>query len=196
VRAKLAVRGTARGAPSSDGRPGRLGRDALVDWHALVDDLPMSAAELARVEAAGSTLMRAGHRWVRIDPAGVRRARKLLDEQIASRSNIDAIGVLQLAAGDTGESTVPVELTTDDRPGADSDWIRSLLEGLPDDRLEEAKESGTFCGELRHYQRRGLAWMQFLARLGLGGCLADAMGLGKTATTLAHLVDRPGPHLV
>ena len=196
VRAKLAVRGTARGAPSSDGRPGRLGRDALVDWHALVDDLPMSAAELARVEAAGSTLMRAGHRWVRIDPAGVRRARKLLDEQIASRSNIDAIGVLQLAAGDTGESTVPVELTTDDRPGADSDWIRSLLDGLPDDRLEEAKESGAFCGELRHYQRRGLAWMQFLARLGLGGCLADAMGLGKTATTLAHLVERPGPHLV
>ena len=38
--------------------------------------------------------------------------------------------------------------------------------------------------------------MQFLARLGLGGCLADDMGLGKTATTLAHLVERPGPHLV
>src|SRR5690606_32156262 len=70
VRAKLAVRGTARTAPS-DGRPGRLGRDALVDWQALVDDVPMSAADLARVEAAGSTLMRAGHRWVRIDPAGV-----------------------------------------------------------------------------------------------------------------------------
>ncbi len=38
--------------------------------------------------------------------------------------------------------------------------------------------------------------MQFLARVGLGGCLADDMGLGKTATTLAHLVERPGPHLV
>src|SRR5690606_11656070 len=117
VRAKLAVRGTAR-TPPSDGRPGRLGRDALVDWQALVDDVPMSAADLARVEAAGSTLMRAGHRWVRIDPAGVRRARKLLDEQSASRSSVDAIGVLQLAAGDTGESTVPVELTTDEHLGA------------------------------------------------------------------------------
>ena len=38
--------------------------------------------------------------------------------------------------------------------------------------------------------------MRFLARLGLGGCLADDMGLGKTATALAHLLDRPGPHLV
>ena len=48
-------------------------------------------------------------------------------------------------------------------------------------------ESPDFIGELRHYQRRGLSWMQFLAKLGLGGCLADDMGLGKTATTLAHL---------
>ena len=53
-----------------------------------------------------------------------------------------------------------------------------------------------FVGELRPYQRRGLAWLRFLDRLGLGGCLADDMGLGKTATTLAHLLDRPGPHLV
>jgi SNF2 family DNA or RNA helicase len=41
-----------------------------------------------------------------------------------------------------------------------------------------------------------LSWLQFLAKLGLGGCLADDMGLGKTATTLAHLLERPGPHLV
>jgi hypothetical protein len=76
------------------------------------------------------------------------------------------------------------------------DWVRELLAGLPDDRLDEMEESPEFTGELRHYQRRGLAWMQLLARLGLGGCLADDMGLGKTATTLAHLLERPGPHLV
>ena len=81
-------------------------------------------------------------------------------------------------------------------PITDTDWVRGLMQGLPDERLEEVQESTEFVGELRHYQRRGLAWMQFLAKLGLGGCLADDMGLGKTATTLAHLVERPGPHLV
>ena len=80
--------------------------------------------------------------------------------------------------------------------GADENWIHSLLGGLPDEQLQEVHEADAFVGELRHYQRRGLAWMQFLTRLGLGGCLADDMGLGKTATTLAHLVERPGPHLV
>ena len=66
----------------------------------------------------------------------------------------------------------------------------------PTPTSEEANEPPAFAGELRPYQRRGLGWLRFLDRLGLGGCLADDMGLGKTPTTLAHLVDRPGPHLV
>ncbi len=97
-------------------------------------------------------------------------------------------------------ATVPTPPTFDDHVDRsdpiDLDWVRSLLDGLPDEVLEETMESSDFVGELRHYQRRGLSWMQFLAKLGLGGCLADDMGLGKTATTLAHLVERPGPHLV
>ncbi|MCB1909889.1 MAG: DEAD/DEAH box helicase [Rhodocyclaceae bacterium] len=41
---------------------------------------------------------------------------------------------------------------------------------------------------LRDYQRRGLGWLQWLARQGLGGILADDMGLGKTVQVLAHLL--------
>nr|MBX2824690.1 SWIM zinc finger family protein [Gammaproteobacteria bacterium] len=41
--------------------------------------------------------------------------------------------------------------------------------------------------ELREYQRRGVAWLQFLAKHGFNGILADDMGLGKTLQTLAHL---------
>ncbi|MBC8091273.1 MAG: DEAD/DEAH box helicase, partial [Pseudonocardia sp.] len=42
-----------------------------------------------------------------------------------------------------------------------------------------------FRAELRPYQRRGVAWLAFLAELGLGACLADDMGLGKTVQLLA-----------
>jgi superfamily II DNA or RNA helicase len=54
---------------------------------------------------------------------------------------------------------------------------------------------------LRGYQRRGLAWLQFLGELGAGGILADDMGLGKTITTLAYLLQQkethgPAPSLV
>ena len=47
-----------------------------------------------------------------------------------------------------------------------------------------------FKGELREYQREGLAWFGFLRELGLGGCLADDMGLGKTVQVLAMLEAR------
>ena len=43
-----------------------------------------------------------------------------------------------------------------------------------------------FVGQLRDYQREGLGWMEFLREFGFGGCLADDMGVGKTAQVLAH----------
>ena len=45
-----------------------------------------------------------------------------------------------------------------------------------------------FRGELRDYQRVGLAWLQLLQRTHCGGVLADDMGLGKTVQVLAHLL--------
>jgi superfamily II DNA or RNA helicase len=202
VRAKVGVRGTAREAPTDD-RKGRFGKQALVEWQALIHDTPLSEAELARIEAAGTTLLRAGHRWVRIDPAGLRRARALLSEQVERRSRVGAVDLLRLAAEGAGDpADTPIEVVAADHATdhatqlGDADWVHALLAGLPDERLDEVVESERFHGELRHYQRRGLAWMQFLARVGLGGCLADDMGLGKTATALAHLIERQGPHLV
>jgi superfamily II DNA or RNA helicase len=47
-----------------------------------------------------------------------------------------------------------------------------------------------FVGVLRDYQREGLGWMDFLRRFSFGGCLADDMGVGKTAQVLALLEGR------
>jgi superfamily II DNA or RNA helicase len=54
--------------------------------------------------------------------------------------------------------------------------------------LSERAPPSSFLGELRPYQRQGLAWLQRLRANGLSGCLADDMGLGKTAQTIAHIV--------
>lgn len=66
--------------------------------------------------------------------------------------------------------------------------------------LEPADPPPSFQGELRTYQRDGLAWLHFLQRFGFGGCLADDMGLGKTVQALALLEERrlaaSGPSLV
>lgn len=44
-----------------------------------------------------------------------------------------------------------------------------------------------FNGDLRHYQKAGYNWFNFLQQYNFGGCLADDMGLGKTIQTLAML---------
>lgn len=40
---------------------------------------------------------------------------------------------------------------------------------------------------VRPYQHEGIAWLAFLRRTGLHGCLADDMGLGKTLQATAIL---------
>jgi superfamily II DNA or RNA helicase len=56
--------------------------------------------------------------------------------------------------------------------------------------IEPAPQPAGFNGVLRDYQREGLGWMEFLRGLSFGGCLADDMGVGKTAQVLALLETR------
>ena len=56
--------------------------------------------------------------------------------------------------------------------------------------IRAAEQPAGFVGQLRDYQREGVGWMEFLRRFGFGGCLADDMGVGKTAQVLALLEAR------
>ena len=56
--------------------------------------------------------------------------------------------------------------------------------------VEPAEQPAGFSGQLRDYQREGLGWLHFLRRFSFGGCLADDMGVGKTAQALALLESR------
>jgi SNF2-related domain/Helicase conserved C-terminal domain/Bacterial SNF2 helicase associated/SWIM zinc finger len=56
--------------------------------------------------------------------------------------------------------------------------------------IDPAEQPAGFNGCLRGYQREGLGWMHFLRQFSFGGCLADDMGVGKTAQVLALLESR------
>ena len=67
--------------------------------------------------------------------------------------------------------------------------LDSILKGLrsPETRLEKAPPE--LKAELRPYQQTGYSWLRFVARLGLGACLADDMGLGKTVQVISLLLE-------
>jgi SNF2 family DNA or RNA helicase len=67
--------------------------------------------------------------------------------------------------------------------------LRDMLSRLHDkNAFAPVKDPHTLQGTLRDYQRRGVAWLQYLENLGLNPCLADDMGLGKTLEVIACLL--------
>jgi len=67
--------------------------------------------------------------------------------------------------------------------------LQDMLSRLHDkNAFAPIKDPQALQGNLRDYQRRGVAWLQYLEHLGLNPCLADDMGLGKTLEVIAHLL--------
>jgi superfamily II DNA or RNA helicase len=66
--------------------------------------------------------------------------------------------------------------------------LEALLSGFSG--IPEAPLPRDLAATLRGYQRRGVDWLSFLRRAGLGALLADDMGLGKTLQALCAIEGR------
>jgi hypothetical protein len=181
------------------GRPGatgvvesedKLGLAALVDyrWQVSLGGLVLTDDELATLGKATRPLVRLRGQWVYLDQRRLAAGLAFLAE--AGRGRMTAGEVLG-HAGLAEPDRLPLPITDVEADG----WLGDLLTGRTEQRLDPVATPAGFHGELRPYQRRGLAWLSFLDRLGLGGCLADDMGLGKTVQLLAleALTRQDGP---
>jgi superfamily II DNA or RNA helicase len=81
-------------------------------------------------------------------------------------------------------------LATQPEARCDETFMRVREEMRVFEGVKPAEQPAGFVGRLRDYQRQGLGWLEFLRRFSFGGCLADDMGVGKTAQVLALLETR------
>ncbi|MFI6820689.1 SNF2-related protein [Micromonospora sp. NPDC050187] len=191
--ARLGARLQARSrtAPGTVATSGAVGLDALVDyrWELALGDQPLTAEELAALAERKSPLVRLRGQWVELDPKRLAAGLRLL----RASGELTVADLLRLGLADGDEASLPVlEISADGALG-------DLLSGQAERRLAPLDPPPGFVGELRPYQRRGLAWLAFLQSLGLGAVLADDMGLGKTVQLLALLAADPpeaGPTLL
>ncbi|WXH43258.1 DEAD/DEAH box helicase [Streptomyces netropsis] len=144
-------------------------------WQLALGGSPLTEREMDALAEAHRPVVRLRDQWVLVDPALVRKAR-------ARRlGRLDAAEALSVAL--TGTADIDGERTEVVPTGA--------LAALRDRITGQARPVGPPPGlhaTLRDYQLRGLAWLDLMTSLGLGGCLADDMGLGKTVTLIAlHL---------
>ncbi|MBO0685432.1 MAG: DEAD/DEAH box helicase, partial [Candidatus Dormibacteraeota bacterium] len=195
----LRLRSAGRTSEPAPAVPGRLGVEAVTDyrWEVALGDQTLSQEELHQLAELKVPLVKVRGRWIEAGPDQVGAALAFLRRQESERGEVHLDEVLKAGLGlETERDGLPVIGTSAEG------LIGELLSGLPDRRLEPVAAPPGFAGNLRPYQERGLAWLSFLGRLGLGGCLADDMGLGKTVQLLALLAaeraegEAPGPTLL
>ncbi|WP_414578920.1 DEAD/DEAH box helicase [Anabaena sp. CCY 9402-a] len=80
---------------------------------------------------------------------------------------------------------------------ADKHW-KTHIQRLQEVKNLQPELPSTFQAELRDYQMDGFCWLARLAHWGVGACLADQMGLGKTVQALAVILRNAheGPTLI
>ncbi|MFH9663189.1 SNF2-related protein [Streptomyces sp. NPDC017248] len=144
-------------------------------WQLALGGDPLSETEMDALAEAHRPVVRLRDRWVLVDPALVRKARK---RELGLLDPVDALSVAL-----TGSAEVDGETVEAVPAGALAALRDRLTAGL-----RPAAPPPGLNATLRDYQLRGLAWLDLMTSLGLGGCLADDMGLGKTVTLIAlHL---------
>ncbi|KUO15709.1 DEAD/DEAH box helicase [Streptomyces dysideae] len=144
-------------------------------WQLALGGDPLSDAEMDALAEAHRPVVRLRDQWVLVDPALVRKARK---RELGLLDPVDALSVAL-----TGTAEVDGETVEAVPVGALATLRARLTAGVP-----PAEPPAGLRATLRDYQLRGLAWLDLMTSLGLGGCLADDMGLGKTITVIAlHL---------
>jgi hypothetical protein len=156
-----------------------------VRWSALFDDVELTAADVARLAAEARPLVRSRGRWVELDRADLKEAAAALAERAAT-TQLSGAEILRYAVG-LEDSPLARGLTVEG-----SGWATDLLTAARAVPTEPVTSPDGFVGELRSYQAEALAWLGFLDAVGLGGCLALDMGLGKTPTVLAHVARTAG----
>ncbi|MFC5673931.1 DEAD/DEAH box helicase [Streptomyces incanus] len=184
----LTATAVVRSAPGSatDGSGFLESEDLLrFGWQIALGGDPLTEAEMDALAEAHRPVVRLRDQWVLVDPALVRKARK---RELGLLDPVDA-----LSAALTGTAEADGEIVEAVPVGALAVLRDRLTTGV-----QPADPPPGLDATLRDYQLRGLAWLDLMTSLGLGGCLADDMGLGKTITLIAlHLKrDRTEPTLV
>ncbi|MFD3916561.1 DEAD/DEAH box helicase [Streptomyces sp. NPDC058603] len=174
----LTAAAVVRPAPGSatDGTPFFDSAELLTfNWQVALDGDPLSEQEMDALAESHRPIVRLRDQWVVVDPALVRKARK---RELGLLEPVDALAVALTGTAEVDGETVEAVPT-----GA----LAALRDRLTTGPAAIAQPPA-LAATLRDYQLRGLAWLDLMTSLGLGGCLADDMGLGKTVTVIAlHL---------
>ena len=164
---------------------GLVGLDSIVmyDWNAAVGESELTEEEFARLVNLKTPLVQVRGQWVELRPEEIEAAISFFQKK-RRRGEMKLGEALGLGLGQ-GMSETGLQVAEVEGEG----WVNDLLEGLKQNvNLNAIEVPSTLQGILRPYQLKGVSWLAFLKQFGLGACLADDMGMGKTVQLITLLL--------
>ena len=180
-RIKMRLRARAGEGKSLDSvSTGHFSLDRLMeyDYQLAIGDRDVSPQEWQELMQSKAPLVQMRGQWVELDRRRMEQILELWNKQGDAKPDMTLLDLMRKSADE--EDLIEVE---------PDEALGRMLERLRDSScLQPADNPARLQGKLREYQKRGLAWLQYLEQLGLNGCLADDMGLGKSIQVIARLL--------
>jgi SNF2 family DNA or RNA helicase len=163
-----------------------FGLDSLVEYQyeLAIGEQTVTPIEWEKLINAKTPLVHFRGQWMELDRDKMQQLLEFWESKGSEQPQMTLLEFLQRSA----ELGSEWEIEHDE---ALSEMIAKLQDKS---RLEPISELDNLQGTLREYQKRGVSWLQYLENLGLNGCLADDMGLGKSVQVIARLVQEKELH--
>ncbi|XZN91065.1 MAG: DEAD/DEAH box helicase [Microcoleus sp.] len=170
--------------PKINSAKGGLGLQSLLSfkWELTIGGQRISKAEFDRLVGLNSPLVEINGEWVELRAPDVRAAQTFFASR-KEQMTLSLEDALRLANGDS-QTIEKLPVVNFEATGQ----LQELLNTLNNNEAVSAIAPASFRGKLRPYQALGVGWLAFLERWGLGACLADDMGCGKTLQLIAFLL--------
>ena len=182
-RAKIRIKASGKSSTGQNSSPesGQLDLARLVNYsyELSIAGEKVSAQEWQALVEAKSPLVRFRGEWMEIDNQQMAQMLELWRQQEKEGAAMVIDQLLKDVAEADGDT---VEFVFDD---VLSDILKGLLN---QEDVQPMDDPAGLLGELRTYQKIGLAWLAKQEALGLNPCLADDMGLGKTVQLISLLL--------
>ncbi|MEM7028563.1 MAG: DEAD/DEAH box helicase [Chloroflexota bacterium] len=172
--------------PGADAIPkSRLGFDDLIryNWEMTVGDITLTREEFEALVALKAPLVQIRGQWVQIDADQIEAAIRFWEKQ-DMEATLSLQEGLQVGLG-SGATIDGLKVTGVEYEGWLADWMERFK---GDEKLETLPQPSSLQAQLRPYQQYGYSWLDFMQRWGMGACLADDMGLGKSIQTITLLL--------
>lgn len=179
-RAKIRLKASSSKAAAKGKTKGYFSLDSLVQYkyELAIGDQSVTPQEWEQLVNAKAPLVNFRGQWMELDRDKMQQLLEFWQSHEKEQPEMTMLEFLQRSA-EVGDEW---EIEHDE-------FLSEMMAKLQDkSQLEPISDPPSLQGKLREYQKRGVSWLSYLDKLGLNGCLADDMGLGKSIQVIARLV--------